>query len=696
MAVVCGCLGLLGVGFSTLSAHAAPFPLAGLTGSTGSTTGGCAARRKSGGRPEPGSGSGLAASYSRYSSELQREEGIADQQRRCREQAERNGHVIDSPHEFSDEAVSGTKRNREGLNALLDAARRREFEAVYFFNLSRLARESVITMPLLKELVHVHKVRVVSVTEGVDSDREGWELIASIIAIQHERYIKDLGDNVLRGQESAVLAGHAVGDHCFGFRSVPVPGSETARRGRLAKPRMRYAIDNAEAAWVTRIFQWFVVDRQSIRWITRELNRQGAPKDHRSTTRHWHHQYVSRLLANRKYVGVWPWGEKKNTRNPLTGQVRQEERSDEDCTKWVRRLPDLQIVPTELFDQAQTLLAENQAKQAGRRRADGTLPWPEDGSSDGPPRHLLQRLIHCEACQGRFQVGGAGGGYLKCPNHASGVCDCKTQLPRARAERMILDEIGRRILANPVWKDAVLSAMRRSLREREESAPSELAECRRQLAEVEQKIGRLVDSVEAGLDVPDIGRRLAERRSEKAELQRRLDGLSRTQESQPPPPTKAWIEERIARLGETLAAAGPAAAYALRDLVGGRILVREIREEGRSRYRLQGRFTVELGVLTRVLADGGPDVAADRSDDVVREEIVVDFVEPDPRIEASERAKQLYDRGLLHVDIGRELGCGRSNVTRLLKFWHESRGLPMLDGRGRRSGLDRRHREPPP
>ena len=35
---------------------------------------------------------------------------------------------------------------------------------------------------------------------------------------------------------------------------------------------MRYVVDDAAAAWVMRIFHWFVHERQSLSWIVRELN----------------------------------------------------------------------------------------------------------------------------------------------------------------------------------------------------------------------------------------------------------------------------------------------------------------------------------------------------------------------------------------------------------------------------------------
>ena len=281
-------------------------------------------RGTSGGSPDP---SVPCGSYSRFSSDLQRDDSISDQQRKCHEKAATNGHTILSDFEFHDEAVSGTKRDRTGLNDLLAAAEAGKFKVLYLHSLSRLARESVISLPLLKHMVYNLGVRVISVTEGIDSDNTAWELIAHIMSIVHEQYVRDLAANVFRGQEGTVLSKLCVGDYCFGFTSVPIPGSEQGRRGRNAKPRKMYVIDPETVAWVARIFHWFVRERRTLRWIARELNRLAAPKDHRSTKPNWRHQYLPRLLRNRKYLGWWGWGKMTNVRNPLTGKIHQEERT---------------------------------------------------------------------------------------------------------------------------------------------------------------------------------------------------------------------------------------------------------------------------------------------------------------------------------------------------------------------------------
>ena len=255
--------------------------------------------------PEPGE---ISASYSRFSSDLQRDESITGQQLKCREFAIPSGHYIAPELEFADYAISGTKRDRVGLDQVREAARQGAFKNIYFYNLARLARESVIAMPFLKELVHVYKIRIISVTEGLDSARQGWAMLATLLCMQHERYIQDLSDSVLRGQQTTVRASYSVGDFNFGYTSVPDPNGAVVGRGRNTKPRMIYAIDPTASVWVQRIFLWFAIEKRSLSSIVRELNRHGVPKDHRSTVPAWTQQHLLTLLKNPKYVGVWPWG----------------------------------------------------------------------------------------------------------------------------------------------------------------------------------------------------------------------------------------------------------------------------------------------------------------------------------------------------------------------------------------------------
>ena len=64
-------------------------------------------------------------------------------------------------------------------------------------------------------------------------------------------------------------------------------------------------------------------------------------------------------------------------------------------------------------------------------------------------------------------------------------------------------------------------------------------------------------------------------------------------------------------------------------------------------------------------------------------EVVIDYREPPEFIALSEKAKAMYDNGMMNARIAKELGCARNYVTKLLKYWFESRGLVMPDGRPR-------------
>ena len=638
-----------------------------------------------------------AASYARYSSDRQSDKSIVDQQRECREHAERHGHEISPGLEFVDEAISGTKRDRTGLNGLLAAAEAGQMQVLYFHSLSRLSRESVITLPLLKELVYKYDVRIVSVTEGIDSNETSWELIAHIMSIVHEQYLKDLAANVLRGQEGTLLEGHSVGDHCFGYGSQVVSGNETLRHGRKDKLPKIYVIDPESAAWVERIFHWFVVDRRSLRWIARELNRLDAPKDHRATTKNWRHQYLPRLLSNRKYKALWPWGEKRNVRDPLTGKITQKDRSPEECEKWLRHFPHLRLIDDETFAEAGRLLKENEDKCAASRKKSGKFTGSKPGADHLHPRHLLSGLVRCSECGSTLNVGGANGKYLFCPTYQQGGCSCQTQLRRDRAEKMILDEIGKRILAVSTWRQAVLDAALAYWHAQEAHLPTELAAAEKALADVERRVTNLLDRIENGDDMPELNARLSERRAEKQELTTRVERLCRADDGRRPEPTEAWVGEQLSHLGDTLSDTGPAAAYALRDLVGGQIVVTEVRRSDRQRHYLQGRFAITSTALVTGLigsAERAGEDAVPDSDGLV-EEIVIDFREP-PEIEAlSKRAKELHDEGMMNAEIAEQLGCSRSRLTKILKHWFESRGLEMPDGRSRRASLGKKHLEPP-
>lgn len=688
--VICGRLGLLGNSFSTLSAHLQQPALP----SRGRQVAASSARsRRSDSRCGPGVSSNIAASYARYSSALQDASSIDQQRRKCRERAEQDGNTILSEFEFGDEAISGTKRERDGLNAMLEAAKSGRFGTLYLESLSRLARESVITMPILKDLVANHQVRVVVCSEGIDSAQENWELVANSMAWVSELYVKNLRAAVLRGQEEAVLNDRSVGDWCFGYTSEPVPGTVVKRRGRDTKPQRRVVIHEAHAQWVRQVFEWFVDDRRSLSWIKRELNRCGAPKDHRATTKQWHHQSVRLVLRNTKYVGCWRWGAMTNTRNPLTGQISQKPRSIEETNQFVRDRPELRIIDDRRFADAQALLDEAESTWGQYRRDRGRLSGSRRAMS--PPRHLLQGLIRCGTptndgtgvCGGTFQVNGGNGRYLGCARYRSGMCTCRTRLPRRAAERKILEVISQRILEQPSWVDAVHAASVEAWRTTVRQTPSQRDSLTKELASIDAQTKRLLDFIEnQSGPIDEVASRLAQRRSEKRQIELQLARLPERNASSEEPPIREWVAEQLFHLKSVIDKGGELANKHLRRMTGGAITVTEELRSGRKRKHLVGRFTIsaESALEVRDLK------SIESADGIARsqqEEIVISFCDESPWATIAEQVKKLFDAGMKFREIAAALKVPRGWVARALLHWHRQRGLNAPDGRKVRKRL---------
>jgi len=119
------------------------------------------------------------AIYARFSSDRQSPTSISDQIRKCRDYATRHGWLVLDDHIYSDEAIVATSMAREGLQRLLEAASdsERVFDCILIDDTSRLTRKLADALNLYEKLTFAG-VRLVAVSQGVDSDSAQAELLA--------------------------------------------------------------------------------------------------------------------------------------------------------------------------------------------------------------------------------------------------------------------------------------------------------------------------------------------------------------------------------------------------------------------------------------------------------------------------------------------------------------------------------------
>ena len=112
--------------------------------------------------------------YYRLSRDEDRELNSLTNQRRILEAfAKEHGHTVVG--ESFDDNVSGMHFNREGIEQLQDEVEKKTIEAVVVKDLSRLGRHKTQTAMFI-DYLRSNGVRVLSVTENIDTDNEDDEL----------------------------------------------------------------------------------------------------------------------------------------------------------------------------------------------------------------------------------------------------------------------------------------------------------------------------------------------------------------------------------------------------------------------------------------------------------------------------------------------------------------------------------------
>lgn len=622
----------------------------------------------------------LAASYARYSSDNQDKTSIIQQHEKNGQAAVRNGHQIPKSLEFSDEAISGTILRRAGLDAVVAGAKQGKFRIIYFWNISRLAREVAISIPLLKELVKVYGIRIVCVSESIDSLQPSWELNALFNSYMAQEYVTRLREDVKRGIRYALDKGFSVGDACFGYKTEPLPGCLSSGKKGKERPRKKRAIDPDAAQWVVRIFYWYVEELRSINWIRNELNRKGAPKDLRSSSRKgWLNTCVRNVLANPKYVGLWRYGLSKVVINPLTGVKKQVKRKVDDPEVVTLHFPDLRIIDDVTFEKAQARLRENEEKTKNYRYKSGKFKGSSHDSQ--APRHLLQGFIKCKQCGNTLQQNGLRGRYLQCSAYPRNECTVKTSLLRSFAEKEILRIIGKMLLEDQRLRSCLLAVMKAAWEQHHSQSPLEKEALERRKREIEKKIENLVNQVEAGASPPDIVARLSARRLELIEIDRKLESLSQTPLKLDSAPTEEWVIEQLTKLEGHLHSEPALAGVGLRKLIGS-IVVSEVAFPGLKRKKLVGKFRLSPSqVLASIsgLADAG--VASEE------EEITICFAELPAWAQRADEVKELYDANRSAVTIAAQLGLKFGAIAKALNWWYTQRGLPVPSGNEKRARI---------
>jgi len=203
--------------------------------------------------------------------------------------------------ESFDDNVSGMTFNRKGLSEMEIAVDEGKIDAVLVKDLSRLGRHRTQTALFIDHL-RENKVKVISVTEGIDTDNENDDLLIGFKQIFNDFYAKDISKKVRTGMRQKQKRDGLI-------LSLPL-GYYYDRNNRIIE------IDEETADIVRDVFKLYV-DGYGLTTIAKAMNKKGirSPEyyQHRklagwkpsiSKRYLWAQTSVKRILTNELYIGT--------------------------------------------------------------------------------------------------------------------------------------------------------------------------------------------------------------------------------------------------------------------------------------------------------------------------------------------------------------------------------------------------------
>ena len=247
---------------------------------------------------------GTAALYCRLSRDdnMDSESNSIQNQRKILQKAAKDKGYTDTVF-FVDDGITGTTMKRPGFQKMLTAIEAGYISAVFVKDLSRLGRNYIEVGKLTEEFFPLHDIRLVAVSDGVDSD-EGEDDFTPFKNIMNEYYAKDISKkrrivNKMKGNAGVPLSpppyGYIKNPDDPRFWVVEPEAAEVVRRiycmalegYGLAEIAARLAADG--------------VVNPTYYWRSRGTSRGGAKSTVEPTK--WGHTTVKKILTLQEYCG---------------------------------------------------------------------------------------------------------------------------------------------------------------------------------------------------------------------------------------------------------------------------------------------------------------------------------------------------------------------------------------------------------
>ncbi len=439
-----------------------------------------------------------AASYSRFSTDMQNATSIEDQNRICEERIKMEGWQLTVP--YSDYALSGASMERPGLKRMMADAAAGAFDILVVEGLDRISRDAEHMAGIYKRL-SFHGVKIYSLVDGGFVS----DIHIAFGGAKNALFLKDLAFKVKRGMKGRVGAGKSLSKKVYGYEIV-------RRFDANGEPvRGERAIKESDAAIVRRIFEAYA-SGQGAQRIARELNQEGVPSP---TGGQWSSTYINGwrakgrgLLNNELYIGRIIWNRHSYLKDPDTEKRSARPNATEEWA--VSEVPELRIIDQALWDKVKARQDELAAKQEMHQKR--------------RPKYLLSYLLKCGCCGGGFaQISQTFYGCSRA--RYKGTCDNRKGISKLKLENAVLDAIERQLL-KPELLAVFTKEYNKHLQQLQASQYENKESIKQRLQRLDGEKAKLVEAIKAGIpasELKDEFNRNAKQRAELSMLMEQFD-----------------------------------------------------------------------------------------------------------------------------------------------------------------------------
>ncbi len=388
---------------------------------------------------------GTAALYCRLSRDdnMDSESNSIQNQRKILQKAAKDKGYTDTIF-FVDDGITGTTMKRPGFQKMLTAIEGGYISAVFVKDLSRLGRNYIEVGKLTEEFFPLHDIRLVAVSDGVDSD-EGDNEFTPFRNIMNEWYAKDISKKRKIVNKMKGNAGIPLSQPPYGYIKNP------------DDPRF-WVIDPEAADVVRRIYDMALegyglaeiatalgadgIVNPTYYWRSKGVNRSGSKSTLEPTK--WGHTTVKKILTLQEYCG-----DVINFKSYSKSYKMKKRIENPEENRAIFLNVHEAIIDRQTWEKVQAL-------QKGTRRKKPTVTQEPS---------VFSGLLKCPECSGNlnfhFNQNNHDIKFFSCQNHNSGYRKCsKTHYIRLDfLEQVVLYEVKRLACFASEYENDFIKAM---------------------------------------------------------------------------------------------------------------------------------------------------------------------------------------------------------------------------------------------